>query len=99
MAVYSKTSPYTNTKETGQYLDIWNPVNIPANTFDIQWQITPTYANRPDLLAFDLYGDVNLWWVFAARNPEVIVDSIYDFVPGTVIYLPQQATLNTALGV
>jgi hypothetical protein len=99
MAVYSKTSPYFQTSVTGQYLSTWTPIDIPANTFDILWTITPTYDNRPDLLAFDLYGDVNLWWVFAVRNPEVIVDSVYDFVAGTTIYLPQQATLNKLLGI
>ena len=95
---YSKTSPYSKTPIVGQYLDVWSPIDIPSNKFDIQWAITPTYEYRPDLLAFDLYGDVNLWWVFAARNPEVIVDSIYDFVAGTSIYLPQLPTLNDVLG-
>jgi len=98
-AVYSKSSPYYNTSVAGQYLDTWKSITFPANTFDIQWAITPQYANRPDLLAYDLYGDSNLWWVFAVRNPEVINDSIYDFTAGTSIYLPQQATINQVLGI
>ena len=52
----------------------------------------------PDLLAFDLYGDSSLWWVFAIRNPNAIQDPIYDFQPGVIIYVPQKQNLTTALG-
>jgi hypothetical protein len=54
--------------------------------------------HRPDLLAYDIYGDSQLWWVFAVRNKDVLKDPIYDFVPGQTIYLPQLADIKTALG-
>jgi len=53
---------------------------------------------RPDLLAADLYGDANLWWVFAVRNPNIIQDPVFDFTAGTIIYVPSMVTLTTALG-
>ena len=31
---------------------------------------------RSDLLAYDMYGDNRLWWVFAQRNLDVIEDRI-----------------------
>jgi hypothetical protein len=49
-------------------------------------------------LAFDLYGDANLWWVFAARNPNVIRDPIFDFLPGVRIYIPKKTTIDRDLG-
>jgi hypothetical protein len=50
------------------------------------------------LLAYDLYGTPNLWWVFMQRNLDVIQDPILDFVPGTQIYLCKNNELTTALG-
>jgi hypothetical protein len=61
--------------------------------------VASKYENRPDLLAYDLYGDSRLWWVFAVRNPSVIKDSIYDLVSGVSIYIPKLATLKKDLGI
>ena len=92
-------SPYAKTKITRSgYLDILQPRPIPRARDDVLFEITPPYANRPDLLAYDLYGSKDLWWVFAQRNPDIIKDSIYDFVPGTKIYLPQGKYLRQKLG-
>ena len=71
---------------------------VPLNPLDQYWEITQTYSLRPDLLAYDLYDDSNLWWVFAQRNPNTIKDPLFDFVTGTKIYLPQLPVLKTALG-
>ena len=99
MAVtYNRTSPYANTDIYGFFLDIANIPSIPMNPSDVQYQIDAIYNGRPDLLAFDLYGDSSLWWVFAIRNPNVIQDPIYDFQSGVIIYVPQKENLTTALG-
>jgi hypothetical protein len=50
-------------------------------------------------MAYDLYGNAGLWWVFAARNPNTLFDPIWSFTAGTEIYLPQKRALLTALGV
>jgi hypothetical protein len=54
---------------------------------------------RPDLLAYDLYGDAGLWWVFIQRNLDVLQDPILDFVPGTQIYICKLSELTQALGI
>ena len=72
--------------------------SIPKLVDDISFNITETYNLRPDLLAFDLYGESGLWWVFAQRNPNTLVDPLYDFTTGTKIYLPKQSTLKSVLG-
>jgi hypothetical protein len=96
---YKPTSPYYSTPTNGVYLDIINFRNIPNVLDDVEYTILPQYENRPDLLAYDLYGDVNLWWVFAVRNKDIIKDPVYDMVSGTKIKLPQMNTLKTSLGI
>lgn len=98
MAKYKTTSLYYNTRLQNDYLDIWTPRPIPAESDDYDYRIQPQYNFRPDLLAFDLYGTSRLWWVFMQRNADVIFDPIYDFRAGTIIKLPKRSLLLTALG-
>lgn len=95
---YSKDSPYNNTAFYSFYLDVANIPSIPYNAADVLYEIDAIYRNRPDLLAFDTYGDAGLWWVFSVRNPNVLQDPIFDFIPGTVIYIPKKDTLAAVLG-
>ena len=99
MADYSNTSPYADTGETRNYLDILNPRTLTAEQDDQSYTIEGTYAYRPDLLAYDLYGSPRLWWVFAQRNPDAIEDPIYDFKPGVTIQLPKKENLLKDLGI
>lgn len=96
--MYSKLSPYVNTSMNRGYLDVLTFIDIPSETDDIQFSITSLYMHRPDLLAYDIYGDSQLWWVFAVRNKDVIKDPVYDFVPGQVIFLPKLETIKNAIG-
>jgi prophage DNA circulation protein len=97
-AQYNKSSPYADTETYGFFLDITTFRDIPAIASDVVYQITLTYKFRPDLLAYDLYGDSALWWVFAMRNPNTIQDPIFDFLPGTTIFIPKKEIITTALG-
>jgi len=98
-AEYSKTSPYYNTGTFGNFLDVLTYRTIPAKSTDTYYQIDAVYHRRPDLLASDLYGDSNLWWVFIVRNPNVLKDPIFDFRSGKRIYIPQKETITAALGI
>lgn len=98
MASYSKSSPYYETKNYGNFLDIMQMRNFRKLASDVRYQIDRIYQYRPDLLAFDLYGDAGLWWVFAARNPNTIKDPVFDFKPGVAIYIPKKETLIADLG-
>lgn len=96
---YGPSSPYYNSDiVNSQFLDVMIDRPIPANTTDIQWKINATYNLRPDLLAYDLYGDSRLWWVFAQRNPNRLPDPLFSFVDGTIIYIPTIDTLRATLG-
>ena len=96
---YQKASPYANTNFYGFFLDVANIPKIPMDPSDVKYQIDAIYKNRPDLLAYDLYGDSKLWWVFAVRNPDIIQDPVYDFVPGVTITVPQKKNLVSSLGI
>jgi hypothetical protein len=97
--LYSTNSPYYLTGAVNnQYLDIMVDRPLPKLADDILWTITNVYNLRPDLLAYDLYGDSKLWWVFAQRNPNRIKDPLFDFIAGTEIYLPKQDTLVSTYG-
>jgi len=97
-AIYSRTSPYFATNNSNGYLDVMTFRDIPSNTDDVLFEVTSNYNNRPDLLAYDLYGDVNLWWVFAVRNKSVIKDPTFDLVAGVKIYLPKLESIKAAIG-
>lgn len=92
-------SPYAKTTITDQgFLDILNIRPVPSAGDDILYEITTPYTYRPDLLAYDIYGSKDLWWVFAQRNMDILKDPIFDFVAGTKIYLPQPQYLKQNLG-
>lgn len=98
MAVYSKTSPYYNTGLYGQFLDLMSNRPISKLATDTLYTIDHVYNLRPDLLAYDLYKNSALWWVFSQRNPNVLKDPLFDFVAGTTIYIPTLGTLTADLG-
>ena len=99
MAKYSSSSPYFATDQNNNNLEIFQPRIITAELDDQSYTIERTYAYRPDLLAYDLYGTPRLWWVFAQRNPNEIEDPIYDFKPGVMIQLPKPTNISKDLGV
>lgn len=97
---YPGTSPYYNTDiVNNDFLDFMTNRPIPALASDVYWTITKVYENRPDLLAYDLYSDSRLWWVFAQRNPNRLKDPYFDFVTGVSIYVPKMDTLKQVLGI
>jgi hypothetical protein len=99
MANYGTTSPYYSTIQTNGYLNIIDFRNIPPSNDDTLFELTKKYEYRPDMLAYDLYGSSELWWIFSVRNSEVILDPIFDMTAGLKIYLPSLSTLKITLGI
>ena len=97
-ATYDTTSPYFNTTYSQFFLDVMVNRPIPAESDDVLFKINSTYQYRPDLLAFDLYNNAGLWWVFYQRNPNTLQKPPLDFKVDTLIYLPKITTLQSALG-
>lgn len=90
MAEYRSDSMYRNTKiVNNKYLDVYNSSVADINTMEIDTiEIAAKYHQRPDVLAYDLYGNAKLWWVFAELNQDTLVDPIVDFKSGLTISVP-----------
>lgn len=98
MATYDATSPYFTTEYSQFFLDVMQNRPIPKENDDLLFKINSTYQYRPDLLAFDMYDNAALWWVFYQRNPNTLQKPPLDFVAGTTIYVPKITTLRSVLG-
>lgn len=98
MATYNESSPYYSTGYSQFFLDTMNNRSIPKLGDDQYFMINSTYQYRPDLLAYDLYENASLWWVFYQRNPNTLTKPPIDFTSGTQIYLPRITTLQSVLG-
>jgi len=99
--LYPSTSPYNQTSIVdGNYLDVMITRPIPLDPTDVEYIVPPVYEFRPDMLAYDMYGDSRLWWVIAARNPNVLgPDPYFNLIAGIKIYLPKLSTLKNVLGI
>lgn len=91
---YDRKSPYSLTEFHGKFLDVASLPVVPKVKDDVKFTINQTYEYRPDLLAFDLYGDSRLWWVFALRNPNVLKDPLFGMRAGVTIYIPKKENLS-----
>jgi hypothetical protein len=85
---FKDTSQYLLTPIKNWYLDLWAPRTISKSEFDKIIIIPAAFDQRPDLLSQQEYGTSRLWWVFAMRNPDLIIDPINDFVAGLEIFIP-----------
>ena len=60
MAKYAKTSPWSDTKQNNFYLDLLEIRPVPAEADDFRYVIENQYRHRPDMLAYDVYGNAQL---------------------------------------
>lgn len=91
MAVtYKRNSNYRNTTVGKTELDLYVPALTPDFSQTSVLTLDQKYNRRPDLLAFDLYGDAKLWWLFVLFNRNQIIDPINDFQTGLQILIPNR---------
>ncbi len=85
---YKSSSNLRSTPIKNGVLDLYVPaVDVDYTQSDL-FTLEQRHNKRPDLLAFDLYGDPKYWWIFTVYNRNLIVDPINDFVTGLQIYAP-----------
>jgi hypothetical protein len=99
MANYGQSSPWYTTPQNSLFLEELTIRPVPAASDDADYVVETRYKHRPDLLAYDLYGNHRLWWVFAQRNMSIIKDPVYDLEPGMRIKIPKKSALQFLLGV
>ena len=95
---YSPTSPYSLTPQSsvGIGLMVYKP--IPPDSGDSPYTIRPHQQYRPDLLSYELYGTPNYWWVFAARNPRLRQNILFNFVANLTIIVPSADYVRKVAG-
>ena len=59
---------------------------IPRKDTDIYVHTTP--GDRLDLLAYQYYGNVNMWWLIAEAN--AVGKGTFTITPGTLLRIPKQ---------
>lgn len=95
MAKFQKNSFLRNAVSLNEkFLDVTKLPKIRESVYDEDYTIDFDVDERPDLLAFKIYGDSNLWWVFALRNPDELIDPIKDFKQGVSIKLPSAESVQ-----
>lgn len=88
-SIKEKYSRYTQGGKTDVYtnrLGWWERQSIPLADDDITITLNARYAERPDLVSYDIYGKVNLMWLVLSYNN--ILDINTEFTKGKVIRLP-----------
>lgn len=93
-----RNSRYVQGGETDIYeqrLGWWDRRDLPIADDDITFEITPEYNQRPDKVAFKVYGNRDLIWLVLQYN--TILDIITEFVTGKTIRLPTPARVTGKL--
>jgi len=101
MVEYSKSSPYFDTIQKNNlvsYLDFMEFRDIPPDDTDELIIVEVAFNQRPDLLSNNLYGTVDLWWIFVVRNPDQMVDPIYDLVSELQLLVPTKQRMFRLVG-
>ena len=91
---YNPSRPYALTTITQTYMVYYVHRPIRPNSLDKLYVLdTERYVNRPDLIAFDWYGDQEKWWVVPVRNG--LQDPIFDLKLGTKIWIPDPSYVRS----
>ena len=88
--IYKRTSHLRETAVVDGYTQLYNPPFVPDFKKSSEYVITQKYVRRPDLLAYDLYGDAHFWWVFPLFNPNELVNPINDMTLNKKIIVPSR---------
>lgn len=68
--------------------------SIPLSETDVY--VVTTIGDRLDLLAYQYYRDVNLWWIISVANNNVTKGSLFP-APGTQLRIPTDVSSVTRL--
>ena len=94
---YPNSSPYALTPQSNFSIGRYSHRKITASEDDVEFEIEAKYHHRPDLLAYELYGNSGLYWVFMLRNMNIIRDPLWGFEAGLTIYRPTNVRIQKLL--
>jgi len=89
----SRSSPWGITPViNNRFLDIMVKRTIPTSDLDRTITLDMKYEHSPSLLAYDLYGHSQYWWVIPQRNN--LVDPIFSLKAGIELIVPDQSIVK-----
>ena len=71
----------------------FNKINFPGTVFVINQQ---KYVNRPDAIAYAVYGNAKFWWIIAMANN--LSDPFIDYKFGKSLKIPDLDLVKRSLG-
>jgi hypothetical protein len=91
MANFKTLSRYTGgqvatDREGVNFIVLRTALNLQPADDDIFITVPGQLANRPDLISFNVYSTVDLWWVIYEFNG--IQDPLFGVPPNTVLRIP-----------
>jgi hypothetical protein len=93
---YTTESPYFYTPILGRFMAYYIHRRVPPHFLDTVIKITnERYQHRPDLLAQDIYGDPDLFWVIPIRNG--LQDPIFDIKNGDFLTIPHPSFVRSLI--
>jgi hypothetical protein len=92
---YESVSPFGATDIIGRFMVYYTHRVVPPNILDTIIVLDQQYARRPDLLAADLYGDPDLFWIVAIRNG--LQDPVFDFRAGELYTIPHPSFVRNII--
>lgn len=94
---YPVESPYYLSSIVGRFMTYYVHRSVKPHQLDKVTQLNnERYVERPDLLAFDLYGDSELFWVIPVRNG--LQDPIFDLTFGKSLIIPDTTYVRSIVG-
>jgi len=91
---YDSSSPYFFTPIFGRFQLYYIHRPVSPNRLDVIVRlVNERYHQRPDNLAFDLYGDAGLFWVIPNRNG--LEDPVFDLIVNKSYVIPHPSFVRS----
>jgi len=100
MANFKRFSRYTGglvtkNRSNQDFLILRKPLNLQPDAGDVFITVTQEFERRPDLIAAQVYDNVDLWWVIYEFNG--IRDPLFDLTQGTSLRIPSLERVVAAI--
>lgn len=97
MVKYDPKSFYDKTEKTEFFMEYYEPKKMNFDITDYYMVIPTKFDLKPGGLAYELYGNAQLLWVFSVFNRDTIADPLFDFRAGKIIRVPTRERLRSIL--
>lgn len=94
---YRRTDVLQESAQSELFFDTWVPPEILRRSEPTIHVVTEEEVGRPDLIAFRVYGDSDMFWAIAIQNENQIFNPLRDMVVGQRLTVPHKDDVIAAL--